>query len=426
MIDGYSGKVCDYTFVATEGVAMPLEVNPGPTINICYGEQVEVTATGGSGNYTWDTAPGLSSTTGSPVTITAPSADGTYTYTVHSDGGTAICPESDTYNLSVIVAPCCNIDAQVTSTTCDGPNGTYDATLTVSFENPPSTENLVINACDGSQQVIPVGAIGSSPYITTIPGLDLTAQNCSIEAYFSGSSNCTHVLTYTPNATETPTFTNPGPVCPGTPYTLSTSSIEGITGTWSPAINNTQTTTYTFTPTAGSCAVPTTMTVVVSDEIVPTFVNPGPICPDSTYTLPSTSINGISGTWSPAINSSQTTTYTFTPTSSNCAIPVTMTVETDLALCLEDPLITLPNVFTPNGDNVNDFYEINTAFIEQLDYWILNRWGDLIYQSDNLTSFWNGKVGGNDAAEGVYFIIYKARGLNGKILEGHTFFHLER
>lgn len=77
-------------------------------------------------------------------------------------------------------------------------------------------------------------------------------------------------------------------------------------------------------------------------------------------------------------------------------------------------------------NNVNDFYGINTELVETLDYWILNRWGDLIYQSDNLTSFWNGKVGGSDAAEGVYFIKYKATGINEKILEGHTFFHLER
>jgi hypothetical protein len=45
---------------------------------------------------------------------------------------------------------------------------------------------------------------------------------------------------------------------------LQTTSNNGITGTWSPALNNQVTTTYTFTPTSGQCATITTMTLVVN------------------------------------------------------------------------------------------------------------------------------------------------------------------
>src|SRR5690606_20077448 len=124
----------------------------------------------------------------------------------------------------------------------------------------------------------------------------------------------------------TPTFSNPGPVCSGTSFTLPTTSNNGISGTWSSAVDNTATTTYTFTPDNGGCASSTTMTVVVDDAVTPTFSNPDPVCSGTSFTLPTTSNNGISGTWSPEINNTITTTYTFTPSSGGCIETYEMTV----------------------------------------------------------------------------------------------------
>ena len=54
-------------------------------------------------------------------------------------------------------------------------------------------------------------------------------------------------------------------ICTGESLTaLPTTSDNSITGTWSPALNNTATTTYTFTPDIGQCAEPATMTIVVN------------------------------------------------------------------------------------------------------------------------------------------------------------------
>ena len=61
----------------------------------------------------------------------------------------------------------------------------------------------------------------------------------------------------------TPSFTQVADICRGTTFTLPTTSINNVTGNWSPAINNTATTTYTFTPLSPACATPTTMTVNV-------------------------------------------------------------------------------------------------------------------------------------------------------------------
>ena len=58
---------------------------------------------------------------------------------------------------------------------------------------------------------------------------------------------------------------------------LPTTSTEGITGTWAPAINNTATTTYTFTPAAGQCATTATLTITVNPNVTPTFAAVAPI-----------------------------------------------------------------------------------------------------------------------------------------------------
>lgn len=104
-------------------------------------------------------------------------------------------------------------------------------------------------------------------------------------------------------------------------------SSNGITGTWSPALNNQQTTIYTFTPNSGECATQQTMTIQVN-SIVPQFVTIAPVCIDEVIpALPTVSLNGITGVWSPALNNQQTTTYTFTPDVGQCATSQNLTIE---------------------------------------------------------------------------------------------------
>jgi hypothetical protein len=136
-------------------------------------------------------------------------------------------------------------------------------------------------------------------------------------------------LTITVNQnTIIPTFNPVAPICEGGILNpLPTTSTNGINGTWSPSLNNTATTTYTFTPTAGQCANSTTLTITVNQKVTPTFNQVAPICPGGTLNpLPTSSTNGINGTWSPALNNTATTTYTFTPTAGQCANSTTLTI----------------------------------------------------------------------------------------------------
>jgi hypothetical protein len=133
---------------------------------------------------------------------------------------------------------------------------------------------------------------------------------------------------FTVNPNVTPTFTQIAAICSGaTLAALPTTSNNSVTGNWLPAINNTATTTYTFTPTAGQCATTTTMTITVNPNVTTTFTQVAAICSGATLAaLPTTSNNSITGTWSPAISNTATTTYTFTPTAGQCASATTMTI----------------------------------------------------------------------------------------------------
>jgi hypothetical protein len=133
------------------------------------------------------------------------------------------------------------------------------------------------------------------------------------------------------NTATSPTFNQINAICSGTSLSpLPTTSTNGFTGSWAPALNNNSTTTYTFTPASGQCATTATMTITVNPLTPPTFTQVAPICSGGTINaLPTTSNNSISGTWSPALNNTATTTYTFTPTSTaspTCATNTTMTV----------------------------------------------------------------------------------------------------
>lgn len=140
------------------------------------------------------------------------------------------------------------------------------------------------------------------------------------------SSNSSVDITVT-NPT-TPTFNTVNPICIGDSLTaLPTTSTNGISGTWAPALDNTQTTTYTFTPNAGQCATTASLTITVNSLVTPSFSPVAPICQGAPLAaLPTTSTNGITGTWSPAIDNTQTTTYTFTPDAGQCASTTTLTI----------------------------------------------------------------------------------------------------
>lgn len=90
--------------------------------------------------------------------------------------------------------------------------------------------------------------------------------------------------------------------------------------------------------------------------------------------------------------------------------------------CIDNcPLYNLPNVFTPNNDDQNEFFLAykDQRFINRIELKIYNRWGQLVFETENPSFEWNGlDLEGEDLTEGFYFYyctIFEQR-VNGELL----------
>ena len=294
--------------------AAPVKDCTGPTVNYTS----TLTAGCGSGsNVTWWTASTLGTQLGSGSPFVYDPAGSV------CPGGTTVyaacCPVGSTCAARVAVgipntcvAALSITNVATTNPTCSDPNGSINS---VTVANATGTVTYTLN---------PGGASNTTG---VFPGL--TGTNYTLTAVDAGGCTATANVVFTPGGGSTvPTFTQVAPICSGgTLAPLPTTSNNGFTGTWSPALNNTATTPYTFTPSTGQCATTATMTITVNQPVTPTFTQVAPICSGQPLSpLPTTSNNGISGTWSPAVNNTTTTPYTFTPTAGQCATTATMTI----------------------------------------------------------------------------------------------------
>ena len=101
----------------------------------------------------------------------------------------------------------------------------------------------------------------------TIPNVSVLA-NGTYTVTVTDANNCIEIKTIEVAISPvlTPVFNPTSPVCSGTTINaLPTTSNNGIQGTWNPALDNTTTTTYTFTPNLGQCATNTTLTITIND-----------------------------------------------------------------------------------------------------------------------------------------------------------------
>ena len=69
-----------------------------------------------------------------------------------------------------------------------------------------------------------------------------------------------------------------------------------------------------------------------------------------------------------------------------------------------------PNCFTPDGDGINEVFGPGTRYIEHFEMSIYDRWGQLVYSTEDVNKPWDGKVGGAGPVTGVYVYKFKAAG----------------
>ncbi len=80
----------------------------------------------------------------------------------------------------------------------------------------------------------------------------------------------------------------------------------------------------------------------------------------------------------------------------------------------------IPNSFTPNGDGLNDVFRVFTSADEDVlrySLFIYNRWGELVYYSNDVREWWDGKFKGQDAPVGVYNYILNFEAAGNVLLE---------
>jgi gliding motility-associated-like protein len=83
-----------------------------------------------------------------------------------------------------------------------------------------------------------------------------------------------------------------------------------------------------------------------------------------------------------------------------------------------DTLI-LPNVFTPNGDSINDYFQPINMGINTYNIEIYNRWGGLVFSSNSILSHWDGTYNQEPCASGVYFYVLNASSNTGRQYKLH-------
>lgn len=136
-------------------------------------------------------------------------------------------------------------------------------------------------------------------------------------------------------------------------------------------------------------AISATATVVIVATAIPLFDPVGPICVGgNTPVLPSVSNNGISGTWSPAtVDNQNTSTYTFYPDASECAISTTMTIEV---------LPTyVPVIFAVNGFNTVYVDGNNQVVLPVELYFDIPNPQEYTYQWSDNSAFFPGATASN-------------------------------
>jgi gliding motility-associated-like protein len=75
-------------------------------------------------------------------------------------------------------------------------------------------------------------------------------------------------------------------------------------------------------------------------------------------------------------------------------------------LCKKPINVWIPNAFTPNGDGLNDYFKVESSGeFAGFNLAIYNRWGNLVFESNNPMVIWDGKSNGNDAEAGIYTYI---------------------
>lgn len=210
-------------------------------------------------------------------------------------------------------------------------------------------------------------------------------------------------------------------VCPGQSATLIPSGASSYT--WSTGITGSNpgitaplmtTTTYTVTGTSSSCSGSASVTVHV-DNFQGDFSISYPI-PEDITTVHYTDLTSGSVAWLWDLGGGSSSTIQNPTTTYNTPGIYSITlIVTNMNDCIDTIVksieiypkleILIPNVFTPNGDGFNDVFGPVMSGFKSFHMEIYNRWGKMVFVTDDYEVLWDGIINNTLASDGVYFYV---------------------
>jgi gliding motility-associated-like protein len=388
-----------------------LTVQPTPTVNIlslpgvmCIGDQGSLEASGAT-SYTW--LPGASNNTNISVTPTT-----TSTYTLYGQTGACI----GNSVITVTVNPTPTLSALViTPTLCVGKSTNMFASGASSFTWEPGS------IFGFSTQVSPTvnttyTITGNTLNCFSSQTVDvIILQNPILAILNSHTATCLDPLqSATLTASGANTFT----------WLPSSTASQSISASPSVAVM------YTVNGTnSNGCISSTTVALNVNPDLQ-SEISDTSICFGSTVNLLAS--GALNYNWNPGNFSQATvnvipeanTIYTITGTSGVCSKSRTVYVEV-----ITNPIHSVPEVFTPNGDGLNDRFVILSDAQTKIDIKVFNRWGSLVYAHSEYDNNWDGTangamvVGKNKLPQGTYYYVMELESCDKQIIRGYVVIH---
>jgi gliding motility-associated-like protein len=379
---------------------------------------------------------------GVPVTITPTGPGSTFNFYT-SVGGTLL-------HTGLSYSP--NITQTTPFTVTQIVNGceSNPRTITITIHALPSTPAPTSNApvCDGTALTMTVGNISGTVNWTGASGtyagnsVDVTGlpvgshqYNVTVTSTVTGCTSLPAVLTVDVKPIPaSPSVSNNGPVCDGFNLQLTAQNVADATYSWSgpngftsndqnPMLSNitkSSAGSYSVAVTVDGCTSLASSTEVSGDPVRAVFT-----ASPATGVAP-LEVNFLNGSqyasayqWQlgngtasneanpiTTFNTPGTYNVTLTATGVNCIDTTSLTIVVESAT-----LIVVPNVFSPNNDNTNDAFTVQVEGVKEYNFSVFNRWGTLLFVSQNPSDSWNGKLSnGAECPAGTYFYVIKAVG----------------
>lgn len=296
-----------------------------------------------------------------------------------------------------------------------------------------ATNGVDVNPPVPTQVIFPIGqdsvGVVINPVMDGISEGIETIQFIIIQNGACNQSIPDTVTIYIMNVDPITLQTTSDTVCPADPATLSVTPSGGMPGyqySWSGNLGTTASitvnpllnTTYTVyvTDTCGNQSQQTVTAYVTQPSAVLTYgfatVNTVDFNGAGSFSnIVSYSWNFGDGNTSTLQNPSHTypndQTYTFLVTLTVTDANGCTSTTTEVITIYPDFYFYTPNSFSPNGDGHNDYYTANGVGLQEYQLMIFNRWGELLYLTDDINKGWDGTFnGGEIVQEDVYIAVF--------------------